>query len=104
MMHGYGIQIERSKFAKQKTFDKLSLTKEKTELLDVDEEKKNLEGLNEKSIDDSFYEGEFCFGYRHGIGRYYYKKGSYLYGEWRFDKSIGNGTIKMKYKKKKLKF
>lgn len=93
MMHGYGVLIERPKISKNKTFEKIK-NKEKDDFsFDTTKEEKKLKDLeenDEKVKDEIFYEGEFSFGYRHGIGRYYYKQGSYLYGEWRFDKSFGN--------------
>lgn len=97
MMHGYGVFIERNNPLKDKNLEKLAELMGKNILAnDSGDEKKvkeNNENLDEKQIEESFYEGEFCYGYRHGLGRYYFKKGSYLYGEWRFDKSIGNSKI-----------
>ena len=97
MMHGYGIQIERFKVSKkeEKALDKINDIKEKlNENFQENEEKKlELQILDDKAIEEAFYEGEFCFGYKHGIGRYYYRKGSYCYGEWKFDKSIGHGNF-----------
>lgn len=76
MEHGYGVLIERNKGLKKN-----------------EEQAPN----DEKSMNEIFYEGEFCFGYKHGIGRYYLEKGSYIYGEWRFDKSYGFGILAFKY-------
>lgn len=73
MEHGYGVLIERAKSSKKAG-----------ELLAE---------MGEKSSNEIFYEGEFCFGYKHGIGRYHFQKGSYIYGEWRFDKSYGSGSF-----------
>jgi len=95
MMHGYGIKIEPFKVSKkqEKDLDIINDIKEKpNENFQINEEKKG-DLLENKTIEEAFYEGEFCFGYKHGIGRYYYKKGSYCYGEWRFDKSIGHGNF-----------
>ena len=99
-MHGYGIQILSNKLTRRKTLERFTDIKEKLnesfENLEEKKIKEFAENVEDKGAEDSFYEGEFCLGYRHGIGRYYYKKGSYIYGEWRFDKSIGNGKKNIK--------
>jgi len=72
MEHGYGVLIERNKNKK------LNGEQDSNE---------------DKTLNEIFYEGEFCFGYKHGVGRYYFQKGSYIYGEWRFNKSFGSGIF-----------
>lgn len=88
-MHGYGIKTDKTRMNQDILIEKQNNDFKE----DVAKLKKNEGGLInvDNEIDEFYYEGEFCYGLKHGIGRYYNKKGSYKYGQWSFDEMIGNG-------------
>jgi hypothetical protein len=44
----------------------------------------------ERKKDEWYYEGHFIFGYKFGIGRYFFPEGSYFYSRWEYDRKVGD--------------